>query len=231
MSDKTFTKAELEVTQKMQVHFPWGAYAPEVLRKLNGCKVAEFRARQKKMFDEWIAEYILLPLYTTHLPAIIGDFIVEERFAEDISDDVEVKISGRGRNFIKWFGNVIEKPIGESELNVQQLQKNSVDRPIIGEIGGSEKAGIFLQQIWSLMRELQAKGETDGCFVGYKEDIVRFPADEPFVYKNKEGVRSVLRAVDFDWGGGGWYLNASLVSLPDGWGSGIRILSGNSFVA
>lgn len=225
MSDKTFTKAELELTQKMQVHFPWGEYSPEALRMFNGCKAEEITARQKKIFDEWIAERLLALLYTTHLPAITGDFIVKEKFT---SNNTEVKLSHIGKEFLLYFGDVVEKPIGESELNVQQLKKNSVDGPIIAELGGSEKAVIFLQQIWLKMSELQVKGETDGWYIAYREDKVRFPEDDPFAYTNKKGERSVLRAVGFDWDGGGWDLGASLVSSPSVWGGGYRILSSNS---
>ncbi len=155
---------------------------------------------------------------------------MRERFAVNTSDDAEVKISGRSKNFDLYFWDVIEEAIGESELNIQRLEKNSVDGLIIGELGGSENAGIFLQQIWLFMREKQAKGETDGWFVAYKEDKVRFPEDKPFAYTNKKGEHSVLRAVPFGWVGGGWDVNANLVSGSLVWHDGRQFLSGNSSV-
>lgn len=151
-----------------------------------------------------LSESLLKPLCTTRLLAITGDFIVGERFS---SKNTEVKFSQIGRNFISWFGDVIEEPIGESELNIQQLQKNSLDPPIIDELGGSERAKIFLQQIWLNMRELQAKSKTDGWYVAYLPDAVRFFEDEQFAYENKKGERSVLRPVLFSFADG-WAIEA-----------------------
>jgi hypothetical protein len=233
-SDKTLSNTELELTQKIQMHFPRGVISAGVLKQWNGCKAEIITACLTEAFSKGPkiikSEPLLKFLYTTRLPAITGNFIVEERFS---LKNTEVKFSEIGRNFIAWFGNVVEESIGESELSVQQLQKNSVDRPIIDELGGLEKAGIFLQQIWLFMREKQAKGETDGWFVAYREDKVRFPEDEPFAYANKEkeGGRSVLRAVYFGWDGDGWSLSADQVSDPGGWSGGFLILSSNSLAA
>lgn len=44
MSDKALTRAELELTQKMQRHFPWGT-DPNIVRELNECPKEIFEAR------------------------------------------------------------------------------------------------------------------------------------------------------------------------------------------
>jgi hypothetical protein len=232
MSDKTLSNTELELTQKIQMHFPRGVISAEVLKQWNGCKAEIITACLTEVFSKGPKiikfEPLLELLGTISLSAIAGKFIVKERFAVNTSDDAEVKIFGRSKDFDLYFLDVIEESIAESTLRGQRLRKGSVDGPIIGELGGSEKAGIFLSQIWGFMKEKQTKGETDGWFVGYKEDEVRFPEDEPFAYINKKGQRSVLRAVGFGWYGDGWRLYAGRVSDPGEWSGGSRVLSSNS---
>jgi hypothetical protein len=181
--------------------------------------------RKEKCWVDTLLEFLGIRI----LPATTEKFIAREKFVKDISDDAEVKISFIGDNFKAWLLDKVEEPRKKSELRIQRLRKSSVDGPIIAELGDSIRAKISLDQLWLLLKEKQVKGEKDGWHIAYIEDKIRFPEDEQFSYINEKGEKTVLRAVGFDWDGGGWSLNAYQVSGPDGWFDGNRVLSRNSY--
>lgn len=176
------------------------------------------------------AEIILIKLLkfigTVMIPAMTEDFIAKDKFAVNTSDDAEVKISGRGSNFDKWFLSRIEKIVGEISLRCGKLLRPSIDGPIISECGGSNKVAATLFSIWYLMRTDKLDKKLWHIF--YIEDDILFPEDEALTYVNTKGIKCVLRAVYCGWGGAGWFLLASSVDDPRGWSAGLPVFSRNS---
>jgi len=143
------------------------------------------------------------------------EFVVPENFAKLW-----------GSNCEKWFRGKVEEPITGAILRAQRLLRPSTDPAIIAALGGSLKARITLADINAAKESGALKKGV--VYIGYKEDEIRFPADEPFSYINEKGDKCVLRAVDFVWSGDGWSAFANSVGLPDEWSAGNQVLSRNS---
>lgn len=56
MDDKALNNAELELTQKIQMHFPRGVISGETLRKWNGCPIEVLSARLTETFSQFPVE-------------------------------------------------------------------------------------------------------------------------------------------------------------------------------
>src|SRR3989344_8520458 len=222
MSDKALSNAELELTQRIQMHFPRGAIPSEVLMRWNGCSVEILTARLAQVFKEIPVSPAPQPLLelvsTIMIPAMTGKFVAKEKFVRDISRKAKVKVSYLGDNFTAWFlsgDGKIEDPITEQTLRYQKLRQSSVDGPIIIELGGEAKAETALSEMFSLM-EKQKNGE-DGVLLnnGYANI---------FYIKDNAGV---LRTVYVFWYDDGWDVNANSIEYPSTWHSGRRVFSCN----
>jgi len=143
-------------------------------------------------------------------------FIAKEKF---VRGSKEIKFYGFGDNFTKWFldgAGKVEGPQDGRELRYGDLTKPSTDGPIIEEIGGEAKAETTLSELYDLLQK-QSRGEGGVLLTNGHSNIFYVP-----------DTSVVLRAVDVDWGGGGWYVVADPVGDPDGWVAGSRVFSGNS---
>ncbi len=123
-----------------------------------------------------------------------------------------------GDNFRRWFLGKIEDPIGEQTLRFAKLRRQSVDGPIITELGGEAKAETTLTEVWYLM-SLQPNGEAGVLITNGWANIFYVPDSA-----------GVLRAVGVYWLGRGWIVNAFEVSNPDSWDEGDRVFSRNPSV-
>jgi len=212
MSNKTLNNATLELTQKIQMHFPRDI-DPEILRVWNGQSKEKITAVAMEIFGRLPQKPSILEFIgTVKIPATTEKFIAEDRFVIDRSDSAPVKIFYLGDNFKKWFLGKIEKPIEETILRCQKLRKSSVDDLIIAELGGKKKAETTLTEMFSLM-ERQPNDEdgillTNGIF--YIRDI-----------------NGVLCAVGCGWDGGGWLVYASSVDASVRWFGGSQVFSRN----
>lgn len=219
MSDKTLSNAELELTQKMQMHFPRGVITVDVLKQWNGCSANLITERLVKMFsvgpeaDIIVKPELLLELVgTVDVPATTNTIVVKDHIV-NIRKKRKVYTWD---DFEKWFlGKKIE-PISKSELHYHKLRKGSVDGPIIAELGGKEKAETTLAEMFTLM-EMQANGEEGVLLTNGYANI--------FYIRD---IKGVLRAVCCDWGGGGWRLGANSVEHPLEWNAGCQVFSRNS---
>lgn len=117
--------------------------------------------------------------------------------------------------FKSWFLGKVEEPRAESRLSSWELTKNSLDKPILEELG--EKAETALAHIAHLL-SLQSKGEagvllTNGANVFYIPDA-----------------GGTLRAVYVFWSAycRAWDVRAFEVAYPSGWSAGYRVFSRNS---
>jgi len=113
---------------------------------------------------------------------------------------------------VKWTGSNLESQfyglevlaVGESRLAVHILEQNSLDAPIMAELGN--KAEISVSQFRAFLDGNRGSSE---WFI--------------FYLRGKDGN---LWAVGAGWdGGGGWSVGAHSVERPGRWGAGGRVLS------
>ncbi|MDP3799885.1 MAG: hypothetical protein Q8Q90_00480 [bacterium] len=228
MSDKALTNAELELTQRMQMHFPRGVIPPKVLAFWNSCSKEILTQNMVEIYgripdDKQPEESLLRFLGTVTVPATTEPFVARDRFVVNTSSDATVKISGLGSNFEEWFLGKIETSMQETVLRYQKLTKSSVDVSIIAELGGEAKAEIALAQVFALM-QIQKNGEAGALFNNGWANI--------FYVRDINGTRCTMSVC---WYGDGWNMNANANSVEsdvesesDGWFSGVRVFSSNS---
>jgi len=149
------------------------------------------------------------------IPDRTSNFVVQKDFAKY-----------RGGNFDGWFIGKVEEAITGAVLRAQPLLRSSTDPAIIAELGGNLKARITLADINHA--EKNGALRKNVVYMGYVEDIIRFPADEAFSYINEKGEKCVLRAVYFRWRDDGWDAYARSVVRPFEWIAGSQVFSRNS---
>lgn len=165
---------------------------------------------------EIVVRKILDMLGTTTTSATTEKFVAKDKFREDSQ---EVKFYGIWDNFTNWFldGNgKIEEPLGEQVLRYGNLTKNSVDGPIIEELGCEAKAETTLTELYDLLKK-QANGEEGDLLTNGYANIIYV-----------RDISGVLRAVSVAWDGVGWRVYARSVEVPRDWRAGIRVFSRNS---
>jgi hypothetical protein len=143
-------------------------------------------------------------------------FIAKEKFIKDVSRKAKVKISYIGDNFVNNFLGKTEKPFNGSKLRCGKLRKNSVDNPIITELGGEQEVETTLAEMFSLM-EKQTNGE-EGILLTSGYANIFYICDSA----------GVLWAVGCGWGCDGWGLGARSIGRPHYWRAGSRVFSRNS---
>jgi len=171
---------------------------------------------QGKLKIEAVKESILNWLDITTTSATTEKFVAKDKF---IKDSKEIKFYGFYGSFEEDFlvGNgKTEEPLSEQELRYGNLTKNSVDSPIIEELGGEAKAETTLTELHNLLRK-QGNGEEGDLLTSGYANI--------FYTRNTKGV---LRAVSVNWHDVGWCVYANSVENPNGWNAGIRVFSRNS---
>ena len=204
----------------------WSAL--EKARQKRGVSDADFHSAvvEESPLIERIADMIaescrpkLLELAgSVHIPATTERFMAKDRFVLDKSDSAKVKISYLGENFKAWLLDKVEEPFGGSTLQVLKLTQQSLDGPIIAELGGEEKAETTLSEIHALMAK-QPNGEQGKLLTNGYANI--------FYVRDITGV---LRAVSVYWYGDGWDVYADSISGPSRWDDGFQVFSRNSHI-
>ncbi len=143
-------------------------------------------------------------------------FIVEDNFVVNTDDSVFVIIFYIGGNFKSWFINKIEDTFATSIIYGRNLIKNSVDKPILNELGGQEKAETTLTEIYAMMKN-QSDGKVGNLLTKGSANI--------FYVRD---INNTLRAVGVDWNDDGWRVGACSVEDPRAWNAGDRVFSRNS---
>ncbi len=200
MSDKAnLTNAELELTQRIQMHFPRGVLSSEVLKKWNSCPTYIITRACKKAFAEFTEnQQILEVLGTVNVPTT-EDFVVRSyiRDMETRSNriiDIEDK-------FKEWFFDQTAGINQESKIQYHRLWKQSNDISIIAELGGGEKVETTTAEMLVLLnRQL---GGTKGALSTEGYWNIFFIRDRC----------CVLRAVFCRWLGDNWKLSAALLGV------------------
>lgn len=146
-------------------------------------------------------------------------FVAKDKFKVDTGKKAGVRTSFLGDNFKEWFLNKIEGPFPGSTVNGRKLEKNSVDGPILAELGGSEVAETTLTELYAAM-EAQPNGESG--------DLLNNGWANIFYIRDINGT---LRAVDVYWLGDGWFVFAHSVEDPSEWNADRQVFSRNSLVS
>jgi len=191
-------------------------FSPEMAEQTKNSKTG-----MAKKIVELFAQGVPLPsellelIGTVTTPATTENFIASEHFIVNTKKGAPVKISYLSENFEKWFLGKNEVPVAEAVLRYHKLLKNSVDAPIISELGGESEVERSLSQMFSLM-ERQTSGENILLTNGYAN-----------IFYIKD-ITGVLRAVFCGWDGVGWIVDASSVAGPGGWNADDRVFSRSS---
>jgi hypothetical protein len=177
-----------------------------------------FQSRLGSLLDECSAApqveppkpLLLQPVTTVDIIAI-DEFVARDKFREGETID-GVKIYWIGQNFKTNFLGLVEKGIAPATLRIQKLKKNSVDTPIMGELG--ETARTKLAQFWEQMKK-QGQGQKGALLVNGHANIA---------YIDDEN--GTLWAVAAFWSsGGGWRVEASSVAYPGEWDADYQVVS------
>jgi len=230
--DKALNRAELELTQRMQVHFPVGVFSPEVLAQWNSCPKEVLTRALQGMVEAGPVEVVqnqslLLHLVSTvYVSAHAEQFVAKTAFVLNTKRRAPVKISYLGDNFISWFlrdeGKTENPPrltdgqVAEQTLRYHTLQRSSVDTPIIAELGGEGKVETTLTELFSLMQKQKHGGKGSLLINGWAN-----------IFYIRD-INGVLRAVSVSWDGGGWGVSAVSREGPIAWRGGRRVFSRNS---
>jgi len=216
-SDKALSNAELELTQRIQLFFPRGVIDPAIINALNGCPKEVITELSLKAFGQMPKINTLLKRMTDITVTLdLGSFTASDHFKVDTSRKAAVKISYLGDNFREWMFGLKEQPPDENYLCCYELLKNSVNGPIIEELGGEQKVETTLSEIFALMKK-QRNGEKGALLTNGYANI--------FYVRDINGV---LRAVRVNWYGDGWLMSADSVEGPGRWGAGNQVFSRNS---
>jgi len=147
----------------------------------------------------------------------IKKFVVAEKFRESKTTD-GVRITFVNENFKKYFLPKVEENVYAAWLRNHRLCRNSVDTPIITEIGGEAKAEIYLAQMWELLKR-QGSGEPSskgGLLVNNEGNI-----------SYSKGVNGVLWVLSANWSNlfNGWGVEAHAIPIPGEWSTGFQVIS------
>ena len=147
MSNKaTLTSTELEVTQKMQTHFPRGL-STKVLADANSCPVEKLTEAIEEMLKKLVdgakaAVPKLLEFVTSFRTPAVNKFIVADHFKEGETIN-GVKVAWLNPEFKRLFLSKVETGVEAADIKVCQLARSSKDLGIRSEIGeGNEEIKI-----------------------------------------------------------------------------------------
>lgn len=175
--------------------------------------------KQAKIVARAVINILGVIIATFTVSATTEKFVAKDKFKVDTNKKAKVKISFLGDNFKEWFLNKVEDPFSGSTVSGRNLEKNSVDGPILGELGGNEAAETTLMELYAAMAA-QPNGESGNLLNNGWANI--------FYIKDINGT---LRAVSVRWYGAGWYVRARSVESPYKWRADHRFFSRNSLVS
>lgn len=172
-------------------------------------------ANRKKSVSP-IPRVLSMIISVTIIPPTTEEFVARDNFIVDTSKKAKIKISYLGDNFRKHFLGKIEGPFSGASLVGQKLLQNSVDGPIIAELGGKEKAKTTLFELYAMLIQQESGGSGSLLTNGY--------ANIFYI----EDVDGIIWAVLAYWNDVGWDVEASSVDSPDEWDAAYQAFSRNS---
>lgn len=119
----------------------------------------------------------------------------------------DARVVWMSRNFQEQFFSLEVPSLSSADFIVRRLEQNSLDAPIIAELGGEEKAETSASHFTDFLKKN----------AGLTELLI-------FYLRGKDGN---FWAVAPNWNAayGGWLVNAYSVSSPREWGAGYRVVS------
>lgn len=209
MSNKALSPIELEVTQRIQMHFPRGL-RDEVLTFVNSCPVDRLTAAIGEMLEKLVdgaqtlAEKLLE--FITTVPAVaIERFVAADHFIKGQTID-GVKIAYMSPDFERLMLPLAEN-VEALNIRIHRLQRDSRDLGIRVEIGEANEA-VKLGHFFQVLKAKATDAKIGTWVVAY-------------IY----GIDGNLWAVFGFLYGGGWDLYVCSVGGPSGWVAGSRFCS------
>jgi len=137
-----------------------------------------------------------------------------------VCDDEALKVANigwTGENFKRLFKGKVEENVPNTELVVNQLQRASLDTPILAELG--DKVEVKLACLFGLLKK-QANGQRDGVL------LTNGGANIFYI----RGTDNNLWAVPAYWGSAYryWGVEARSIGGPCRWFDGFQVLSRDS---
>jgi len=130
----------------------------------------------------------------------------------------ELVIGFLSDNIRSNFLGKIEENVAESKLRAYRLKKDSVDGPIIADLGGEEAAETTVAEMVTLMRR-QGRGQQGILLTNGYANI--------FYIRNAKGVFWTVRCC-WPSGYGDWSVYAIPITGPFGWSAGRQVFSRDS---
>ena len=157
----------------------------------------------------------LLRQLTTVSVTGIQKFVARDAFGESNPDGIKFYFWD---NFRSNFLGKVEEDVPTATIAVHRLEKASLNRPIMAELGVDEKTkkGVMkLAQFYELIKA-QAHGEEGSLLVNGYANIAYIEDEEGNLWAVNADWYSVYR---------GWSVDAFSVGFPYGWSAGSRVLS------
>jgi|GEM_PF-757151 len=183
----------------------------DVLQLVHDNKFEEaIKAAENVAIDDSVSK--LLKSITTIEVASIASFIANKKFREGKTTD-GVKIAWLGSNVKENFLGKTEADVARAILRIQKLKENSLDTPILTELG--DTAETALAQLWELLKK-QGSGKKGKLLVDGWANIAYI--------RDKN---NVLWAVHAFWNSDhvGWVVEASSVGNPIRWSTDVQFVS------
>lgn len=211
MNDTALSNQELNLTQKIQMHFPRGI-SPDVLREWIGCPTSVLMAQLLELFgklpdftEERVKKIQLFDHVTDLNFPGMDTFNTDSFFTTDTPEGATTKFTSVGSNFTNWFGDMEVSATAPSKLSLDRLRVGSCDPDIVTDIGDENCDQSLAIIRWHIQSGLATK---EGYYAGY--------------FRDKVGIR---RAVFWFWVGHGRSVHAHEVPHRSRW------LEGNEFLS
>lgn len=213
MRDKTsLTRAELELTQRIQLHFPENI-DPAIIQKWNNCKKEVLAARLMELFLAKSPSHVLVLLNTVRIPVGYKSFDARDYFVIDKSSKAKVKISSVNEAFKKNFQGKVEEVMGDAVLYRHQMIRSLIGGAIVAELGGEKFVEVKLYGMFAAM-EMQPNGES-GLLDNRGNTNIFFIRD----------IKRRLWAIACSWNEGGWSIAAYSLNSTTPWESDHFVIS------
>lgn len=86
------------------------------------------------------------------VPATTAPFVAGNHFVVNTANRAPGRIYIFENRFKKWFLSKTEDQVGETTLRCHTLGENSLNAPIVAELGGEERAETTLAQIFAIIK-------------------------------------------------------------------------------
>jgi hypothetical protein len=220
MNDKALSNATLELTQRIQTHFPRDI-DPAVVQFWNGQPKEILTARLLEAFGRIPAECVPQPqpllIYggTVAVAARTARFVPKNFFT---TKNNRVRIGYVDPDFTAWFGGKAEEPTVATTLYWHVLSRPSAFAPAMKELGGGAVVQTTPSELASMMER-----QPDGPNSGAGPLLVNGYANL-FEMLDYTGVSRMVRVF---WSVGGWYVYANPVTNSNQWYDEYRFFSRN----